>query len=101
MKSDIDSPSRLLVKQKKDGSQVFVVYVISRQAGHYYSSLIDLVEEIKVVNPTKTTWVYRTTKICGILSVYLIFSVARLIAANARAISQKRTTTCCSGQPFL
>jgi transposase len=59
---DIGSMRKLLMNEKKDGSRVNVVFEISGQAGFLYDSLIDCVDSIKVANPDKMTWIYRTTK---------------------------------------
>jgi transposase len=59
---DVGSMRKLLVNEKKDGSRVNVVFEISGQAGFIYDSLIDCVDSIKVANPDKMTWIYRTTK---------------------------------------
>jgi transposase len=60
--SDIESMRRFLKKQKQAGCRVELAFEISGQAGFIYDSLIDCVDQIKVVNPTKMTWIYRTSK---------------------------------------
>jgi len=59
---DIESMRKFLINEKKDGSIVNVTFEISGQAGFIYDSLIDCVDSIKVANPDKMTWIYRTTK---------------------------------------
>jgi transposase len=59
---DVGSMRRFLVNEKKDGSRVNVVFEISGQAGFFYDSLIDCADSIKIANPDKMTWIYRTTK---------------------------------------
>jgi len=60
--SDIGSMSRFLRSEKRNGYRVEVVFEISGQAGFIYDSLIDYVDAIKVANPSKMTWIYRTAK---------------------------------------
>lgn len=60
--SDIDSMRRFLKRQKQAGSRIELAFEISGQAGFIYDSLIDCVDQIKVVNPSKMTWVYKTSK---------------------------------------
>jgi transposase len=59
---DAWSMRKFLVNEKKDGSRVNVTFEISGQAGFLYDSLVDCVDSIKVANPDKMTWIYRTTK---------------------------------------
>ena len=59
---DVRSMRKFLINEKKDGSRVNVTFEISGQAGFLYDSLIDCVDSIKVANPDKMTWIYRTTK---------------------------------------
>ncbi|MGA2094461.1 MAG: IS110 family transposase [Sedimentisphaerales bacterium] len=59
---DAGSMRKFLVNEKKDGSRVNVTFEISGQAGFLYDSLIDCVDSIKVANPDKMTWIYRTSK---------------------------------------
>jgi transposase len=59
---DAGSMRKFLVNEKKDGSRVNVTFEISGQAGYLYDSLIDCVDSIKVANPDKMTWIYRTSK---------------------------------------
>jgi transposase len=53
---------KFLINEKKDSSRVNVTFEISGQAGYLYDSLIDCVDSIKVANPDKMTWIYRTAK---------------------------------------
>ena len=59
---DAGSMRKFLVNEKKDGSRVHMTFEISGQAGYLYDSLIDCVDSIKVANPDKMTWIYRTSK---------------------------------------
>jgi transposase len=59
---DVGSMRKFLINEKNDGSRVNVTFEISGQAGFLYDSLIDCVDSIKVANPDKMTWIYRTTK---------------------------------------
>jgi transposase len=60
--SDIDSMQKFLKKQKSPGIEIRLAFEISGQAGFIYDSLIGSVDVIKVANPYKTTWIYRTSK---------------------------------------
>jgi transposase len=59
---DIESMRKFLIKHKQSGHRVELVFEISGQAGFIYDSLIDCVDDIKVANPSKMTWIYRTAK---------------------------------------
>lgn len=59
---DIGSMKRFLQQQRQDHSKVHLTFEISGQAGFVYDSLIDSVDTITVVNPSKMTWIYRTAK---------------------------------------
>jgi transposase len=59
---DVGSMTRFLLDQKKDGSRVHLTFEISGQAGYLYDSLLGCVDSIKVANPDKMTWIYRTSK---------------------------------------
>jgi len=59
---DAGSMRKFLVNEKKDCPRVHLTFEISGQAGFLYDSLIDCVDSIKVANPDKMTWIYRTAK---------------------------------------
>jgi transposase len=59
---DVGSMRKFVVNEKRDGSRVHLTFEISGQAGFLYDSLIDCVDSIKVANPDKMTWIYRTAK---------------------------------------
>jgi transposase len=59
---DVGSMRKFLVNEKKDGSRVHLTFEISGQAGFLYDELIGCVDSIKVANPDKMTWIYRTAK---------------------------------------
>jgi len=58
-KVDIGSIRKFLKGQKRSGHKVEVAFEISGQAGFIYDSLIDCVDDIKVVNPSKMTRIVR------------------------------------------
>ena len=60
--SDVESMRKYLKEQKQDGSKVHLVFEISGQAGFIYDSLEDVVDTITVANPSKMTWIFRTSK---------------------------------------
>jgi len=59
---DVKSMRKFLKAEKQGGYRVEIVFEISGQAGFIYDSLIDYVDDIKVANPSKMTWIYRTSK---------------------------------------
>ena len=59
---DVESMQRFLEEQKRAGHRVELAFEISGQAGFIYDSLAGCVDEIKVANPSKMTWIYRTAK---------------------------------------
>jgi transposase len=62
LRSDIGSMRKFLERHKSSGHRVELAFEISGQAGFIYDSLIDCVDDIKVANPSKMTWIYRTAK---------------------------------------
>jgi transposase len=60
--SDVASLRAFLLKQKSRGDRVHAAFEISGQAGYLYDHLVDCVESLKIVNPSKATWIYRTAK---------------------------------------
>jgi transposase len=62
LKTDIGQMKNFLQKQQQDGERIHLTFEISGEAGYRYDSLIDLVDDITVSNPTKMTWIYRTAK---------------------------------------
>lgn len=59
---DIESIRRYLRQQRQGGYRVHAAFEISGQAGFLYDALLDDVDSLHVVNPTKATWIYRTAK---------------------------------------
>lgn len=59
---DIGAMRKFLKAEKQNGYRVELVFEISGQAGFIYDSLMDCVDNIKVANPSKMTWIYRTAK---------------------------------------
>jgi transposase len=59
---DVGSMKKLLANEKKEGYSVHLTFEISGQAGFLYDELIGCVDSIKVANPDKMTWIYRTAK---------------------------------------
>jgi transposase len=62
IRANITMMKELLKQEKLDGSKIHLVFEISGQAGFIYDSLIDCADSITVANPSKMTWIYRTTK---------------------------------------
>ena len=60
--SDIESMRRFLKRQRDSGCRIELAFEISGQAGFIYDSLLDCVDRINIVNPSKMTWIYRTSK---------------------------------------
>lgn len=59
---DVGSMKKFLAKQKHDNSRIHLTFEISGQAGFIYDSLIEHVDTLTVSNPSKMTWIYRTSK---------------------------------------
>ena len=59
---DVQDMRQFLISQKQTGCKIHLAFEISGQAGFIYDELIDWADEIKIVNPTKMTWIYRTAK---------------------------------------
>jgi transposase len=59
---DVGSMKKFLANERKDGYRVHLTFEISGQAGFLYDELIGCVDSIKVANPDKMTWIYRTAK---------------------------------------
>jgi transposase len=59
---DVQSMKKLLISQRQPGYKTHLAFEISGQAGFIYDSLVDFADDIKVANPTKMTWIYRTAK---------------------------------------
>ena len=59
---DIVSMREFLVQQRQGSGKLHLTFEVSGQAGFIYDSLVDCVDTITVNNPTKMTWIYRTSK---------------------------------------
>ena len=59
---DVGKMKKFLANEKKDGCHVHLTFEVSGQAGFLYDELIECVDSIKVANPDKMTWIYRTAK---------------------------------------
>ena len=60
---DVESMKKFLLKQKKEFSgKTHLVFEVSGQSGFLYDSLIDSVDSLTVANPSKMTWIFRTSK---------------------------------------
>ncbi len=59
---DVESIRRYLRQERKGGYRLHAAFEISGQAGFQYDQLLEDVDSLHVVNPTKMTWIYRTAK---------------------------------------
>lgn len=59
---DVESIRRYLRQERKGGYRLHAAFEISGQAGFLYDQLLNDVDSLYVVNPTKMTWIYRTAK---------------------------------------
>jgi transposase len=59
---DIESMRKFLADQKNDHSKTNLVFEISGQAGFIYDALEGSCDTITVANPSKMTWIFRTSK---------------------------------------
>lgn len=62
LKTDIELMKKFLQKQHNPGVKLHLTFEIGGEAGYRYDALADIVEDITVSNPTKMTWIYRTSK---------------------------------------
>ena len=62
LKTDIELMKKFLQQQHKLGEKLHLTFEIGGEAGYRYDALADLVDDITVSNPTKMTWIYRTSK---------------------------------------
>jgi transposase len=61
-KTDVEQMKNFLQKQQQPGGRLHLTFEISGESGYRYDQLADFVEDITVSNPTKMTWIYRTSK---------------------------------------
>lgn len=59
---DVESMRRFLRSERAAGVQVHAAFEISGQAGYLYDHLLDCVDSLHVVNPSKMTWIFRSSK---------------------------------------
>ena len=62
LKTDINLMRHFLKKQRSPGERLHLTFEISGESGYRYDQLADFVDDITVSNPTKMTWIYRTSK---------------------------------------
>lgn len=62
LKTDIELMKKFLQKQHKPDEKLHLTFEISGEAGYRHDALADFVDDITVSNPTKMTWIYRTSK---------------------------------------
>lgn len=62
LKTDIKHMKMFLKQQQKPGVKLHLTFEIGGEAGYRYDELADFVDDITVSNPTKMTWIYRTSK---------------------------------------
>jgi len=53
---------RFLQSEARGGARVHLTFEISGRAGYRYDQLCGYAEDITVSNPSKMTWIYRTSK---------------------------------------
>ena len=62
LKTDIELMKKFLQDQQNSGEKLHLTFEVSGEAGHRYDALAGFAEDITVSNPTKMTWIYRTSK---------------------------------------
>ena len=62
LKTDINLMKKFLQKQHKRAEKLHLTFEIGGEAGYRHDVLADFVDDITVSNPTKMTWIYRTSK---------------------------------------
>jgi len=61
MLTDIKEMRCRLKEQRKQGDKLQLTFEVSGVAGWLYDNLIDLVDTLTVSNPSKMTWIFRTS----------------------------------------
>jgi len=51
-----------LVEQRKYGYKLHLTFEVSGSSGWLYDGLVDYVDDLKISNPSKLTWIFRTAK---------------------------------------
>ena len=62
MQMDVEVMRDWLKKQRKGKDKLHLTFEVSGQAGWLYDELIDSVDTLTVSNPSKMTWIFRTSK---------------------------------------
>jgi len=62
IRTDIEQMKNFLRRQRTPGDTLHLTFEISGEAGYRYDALCDFADDITVSNPTKMTWIYRTSK---------------------------------------
>ena len=62
MLTDIKEMRYWLKEQRKPGDKLHLTFEVSGVAGWLYDNLIDSVDTLTVSNPSKMTWIFRTSK---------------------------------------
>ena len=62
LKTDIEAMKKFLREQNSPKDRLHLTFEISGEAGYRHDALSDFVDDITVSNPTKMTWIYRTSK---------------------------------------
>ena len=62
MPTDVEVMRAWLKKQRGPNDKLHLTFEVSGQAGWFYDELIDSVDTLTVSNPSKMTWIFRTSK---------------------------------------
>jgi transposase len=62
IRTDVEQMKNFLLQQRTSGDKLHLTFEISGEAGYRYDALSDFADDITVSNPTKMTWIYRTSK---------------------------------------
>ena len=62
IRTDIEQMKSFLRQQRTPGDKLHLTFEISGEAGYRYDALSDFADDITISNPTKMTWIYRTSK---------------------------------------
>jgi len=60
--TDPEAMVKWLRRQRKGKAKLHLTFEVSGQAGWLYDELIDSVDTLTVSNPSKMTWIFRTSK---------------------------------------
>jgi transposase len=62
LRTDVTELREWLKNQRGPGDRLHLTFEVSGLSGHLYDGLVDVVDRLEVSNPSKLTWIYRSTQ---------------------------------------